>query len=57
MGLVTLGTDVAAAASSSSPFGVVRLGVNVGRGGRVGGEGSEPKPLEPGLVIEMELAE
>ena len=48
---------MAAAASSSSPFGVVRLRVNVRRMGRVGGEGSEPKPLEPGLVVEMELAE
>ena len=56
-GLATLGTDVAAAASSSSPFGVVRLGLNVGRVGRVNGEGSEPKPLEPGLMVEMELAE
>ena len=57
VGLATLGTDVAAAASSSSPFGVVRLGVNVRRVGRVGREGSEPKPLESGLVVEKELAE
>ena len=52
-GLAAFGTDVAAAASSSSPFGAVRLGVNVGRGGRVGREGSEPKPIEPKLVVEM----
>ena len=57
MGLASLGTDVAAAASSSSPFGVVRLKVNVGRVRRVAREGSEPKPLEPRLVVEKELAE
>ena len=53
VGLATLGSDVAAAASSSSLFGVVRLGINVERGGRVGREGSEPKPIEPKLVVEM----
>ena len=57
VGLATFGTDVATAASSSSLFGVVRLGVNVGRVGRVGGKGSEPKSLEPRLVVETELAE
>ena len=57
VGLATLSTNVAAAASSSSPFGVVRLRINVRRMGRIGREGSEPKPLEPGLVVEMKLAE
>ena len=50
VGLVTMGNTVAAVASSSRPFGVARLGVNVGRVGTVDREGIEPKPLEPGLV-------
>ena len=50
MGLATVGNTVAAVASSSRPFSVAKLGVNVGRVGRVDGEGIEPKPLEPGLV-------
>ena len=33
VGLVTMGNTVAAVASSSRPFGVARLGVNVGRVG------------------------
>ena len=57
VGLAILGTDVVAAATSSSLFGVVRLAVNVGKVGGVGWEGSDPKLLEPGLVVEMELAE
>ena len=49
--LATVGADEAAAASSSSPLGAVRLGVNVGRAGRVAVGGIEPKPLEPGSAI------
>ena len=49
--LATVGADEAAAASSSSPLGAVRLGVNVGRAGRVAEGGIEPKPLEPGTGI------
>ena len=47
-GLATFGTDMAAAASSSSLFGAVRLEVNVGRGGgggRVGRKVASPSQL------------
>ena len=45
MGLATLGTDVAAAASSSSPFGAVRLRVNLERGGGAAGKVASPSQL------------
>ena len=45
VGLVTLGTDVAAAASSSSPFGVVRFGVMLGGWVGLTGKAANPSRL------------